>query len=219
MVKVYLPSLRKPESNHSNYCNNYSILNKLSIITSTKTLTFLVSFEAFGTELARIGTGSHIKQKPEGISFGRTTNKYELWTELVKHFQLETPYLAPFMHNPADILIANFYPYNEFIAIHPRPFLRPSGETETIFNIGAIAPSLIGMSFEVLILKVISRIPICPNTLVGDEIIIVSFIQPSVHYGFLLLLGRLVVPRIGNKAHIYIILELHNELFGKMLIL
>ena len=76
MVKVYLPSLRKPESNHSNYFNNYAILNKLSIITSTKTLTFLVSFESFGTELARIGMGSHIKQKPEGNPFGRTINNY-----------------------------------------------------------------------------------------------------------------------------------------------
>ena len=71
---MYLPSLRKPESNYSNYCNNYAILNNLSRITSTKTLNFLVGFESFGTELARIGTGSHIKQKPEGNPFGRTIN-------------------------------------------------------------------------------------------------------------------------------------------------
>ena len=71
---AYSPSLRMPESNHSNYCNNYATLNKLSGITSTKTLNILVGFESFGTELARIGTGSHIKQKPEGNSFGRTIN-------------------------------------------------------------------------------------------------------------------------------------------------
>ena len=76
MVKVYLPSLRKPESNHSNYCNNYAILNKLSIITSTKTLNSLVGFEWFGTELALIGTGNEGTKKPEGISFGRTINNY-----------------------------------------------------------------------------------------------------------------------------------------------
>ena len=74
---MYLPSLRMPESNHSNYCNNYAILNKLSGITSTKTLNFLIGFERFGTGFARIGTGSHIKQKPEGNPFGRTINKYD----------------------------------------------------------------------------------------------------------------------------------------------
>ena len=42
---AYSPSLRMPESNHSNYCNNYATLNKLSGITSTKTLTFSDSFE------------------------------------------------------------------------------------------------------------------------------------------------------------------------------
>ena len=66
-----------PESIYSNYCNNYAILNKLSRITSTKTLNFSVSFEEFGMKLASIGTGSHIKQKPEGNPFGRTINKYD----------------------------------------------------------------------------------------------------------------------------------------------
>ena len=144
-----------PESNHFNYCNNYAILNKLSSITSTKTLNFLVGFERFGTGFARIGTGNHIKQKPEGNPFGRTiNNKYELQTALVENLHLETPYLSAIVHNPADILIADFYPHNEFIAICPCPLLRPSGESETKFIIGAIAPSLIGFPFEVLILKV-----------------------------------------------------------------
>ena len=58
-----------PESNHSNYFNNYAILNKLSRITSTKTLTFLVGFEWFGTELAHIGMGNKEIKKPEGVSF------------------------------------------------------------------------------------------------------------------------------------------------------
>ena len=31
----------------------------------------------FGTELASIGTGNEETKKPEGISFGRTTNKYD----------------------------------------------------------------------------------------------------------------------------------------------
>ena len=37
----------------------------------------IIFFEgSFGTELASIGTGSQIKQKPEGVSFGRTINNY-----------------------------------------------------------------------------------------------------------------------------------------------
>ena len=31
----------------------------------------------FGTGLALIGTGNEGTKKPEGISFGRTTNKYD----------------------------------------------------------------------------------------------------------------------------------------------
>ena len=73
---------------------------------------------------------------------------------LVKDFHLETPYLSPIVHNPADILIADFYPNNEFIAVIPCPLLRPSGESETTFIIGTIAPSLVSVSFKVLILKV-----------------------------------------------------------------
>ena len=95
---------------------------------------------------------------------------------LVKNFNLETPYLSAIVHHPADIFVANFNPYNEFITILPCFLLRPSGESVTIFVIGAIAPSLIGMPFKILILKVISRIPITSNALVGDEIIIVALI-------------------------------------------
>ena len=41
----------------------------------TKKISF---FEGgFGTELASIGTGNEETKKPEGISFGRTTNKYD----------------------------------------------------------------------------------------------------------------------------------------------
>ena len=64
---AYSPSLRMPESNHSNYCNNYATLNKLSGITSTKTLNFSVSFEWFGMKLARIGTGVPYKKKGWGF--------------------------------------------------------------------------------------------------------------------------------------------------------
>ena len=74
MLRVHFPSLRKPESIYSNYFNNYAILNELSRIISTKTLTFSVNFEAFGTELACIGTGNKEIKKPEGGSFGRTIN-------------------------------------------------------------------------------------------------------------------------------------------------
>ena len=143
-----------PESNHSNYCNNYAILNKLSSITSTKTLNFLIGFERFGTGFARIGTGNHIKQKPEGNPFGRTiNNKYELQTASVKNLHLEAPYLSAIVHHPADIFIPNFNSYNKFLAVIPRPRFRPSGESETILIGRTIAPSLICMPFKVLILK------------------------------------------------------------------
>ena len=143
-----------PESNHSNYCNNYAILNKLSSITSTKTLNFLVGFERFGTGFARIGTGNHIKQKPEGNPFGRTiNNKYELQTASVKNFHFETPYLPAIVDYPANIFIADFHPHNEFVAILPRIFLRPSGKAVTTFIGRTITPSFVGVSFKVLILK------------------------------------------------------------------
>ena len=73
---------------------------------------------------------------------------------LVKDFHLETPYLTALVHNPADVLIADFYPHNEFAAIVPCPILRPSGEPESVFIGGAIAPRFVSVSFEVLILKV-----------------------------------------------------------------
>ena len=38
----------------------------------------IIFFEGgFGTELASIGMGNEETKKPEGISFGRTTNKYD----------------------------------------------------------------------------------------------------------------------------------------------
>ena len=119
---------------------------------------------------------------------------------LVKHIQLETSYLATIVDNSADIFIANFHPYKEFVTIFPCFLLRPSGESETIFIGRTIAPSFVSLAFKILILKVISRIPICPNALVGNEIIIVAFIQSSVHYCLLLLLGGYVVPRIKEAA-------------------
>ena len=73
----------------------------------------------------------------------------------VKNLYLETPYLTTIVDNPADIFISNLYPHNEFLAILPRPFLRPSGETETAFLGRTIAPSLVSVPFKVLILKVI----------------------------------------------------------------
>ena len=72
----------------------------------------------------------------------------------VKNFHLEAPYLSAIVDNPTDIFIANLYPYNKFIAILPCLILRPSGESETAFFGRTIAPSLIGMPFEVLILKI-----------------------------------------------------------------
>ena len=79
---------------------------------------------------------------------------YELQTASVKNFNLETSYLSAIVDNSADIFIANLHPHNEFIAIIFCPFLRPCGEPKTIFIVGAIAPSLIGFPFKVLILKV-----------------------------------------------------------------
>ena len=95
----------------------------------------------------------YIKEKAGDFSFSLSV-KYELWNELVKNFHLEASYLSAIMDNPADIFIANFHPYNEFIAILHRIILRPSGEPETIFIVRAIAPSLIGVPLEVLIQKV-----------------------------------------------------------------
>ena len=98
---------------------------------------------------------NHIKKRKAGDFSFNLSVKYELWNELVKNFHLETSYLATIVDNPADIFIANFYPHNEFVAIPPCPFLRPSGETETAFLGRTIAPSFISLTFEVLILKVI----------------------------------------------------------------
>ena len=134
----------------------YSTIPKVSTIYFKQTTQiFLARFECFGTGFARIGTGSHIKQKPEGISFGQTiNNKYEPQTALVKNLNLETPYLSAIVHNPADIFIANFYPHNEFLAILPRPLLRPSGEAVTILIGRTITPSFVSVPFEVLRQKV-----------------------------------------------------------------
>ena len=96
----------------------------------------------------------HIKEKGWGFLL-QPFSKYELWNELVKHFQLETPYLSTIVDNPADIFIADFHPYHKFIAVIPCPRLRPSGETETAFLGRAIAPSFVRFPFKILILKVI----------------------------------------------------------------
>ena len=63
---------------------------------------------------------------------------------LVKHIQLETSYLATIVDNSADIFMANFHPYNEFIAVISCPFLRLSGESETTIIGRAITPRFIG---------------------------------------------------------------------------
>ena len=42
-----------------------------------KTKKYLFFSMWFGTGLALIGTGNEGTKKPEGISFGRTTNKYD----------------------------------------------------------------------------------------------------------------------------------------------
>ena len=94
----------------------------------------------------------------------------------VKNFHLEAPYLSAIVDNPTDIFIANLYPYNKFIAIFPCLILRPSGKSETTIIGRAIAPSFVRFPFKVLILTVILGTPICPNALVGDEVIIVAFI-------------------------------------------
>ena len=134
------------------YFHSSSFFHSFSIF--LKNLSSGISIR-FGTELASIGTGNEGTKKPEGNSFGRTTNnKYELWTTLVKNFHLEASYLSAIVDNSANILIADFYPNNEFIAVIPCPILRPCRESETIFIIGTIAPSLVSVSFEVLILKV-----------------------------------------------------------------
>ena len=73
----------------------------------------------------------------------------------VKNFHLEAPYLSAIVDNPADIFIANLYPYNKFIAILPCLILRPSGKSETTIIGRAIAPSFVSFPLEILILKVI----------------------------------------------------------------
>ena len=131
-----------------------TIPNVFNDLFSKKYKNFLIRFEQFGTGLALIGTGNKEIKKPEGNPFGRTINNYELWTTLVKNFNLETPYLAAIVDNPADIFVANFYPHNKFIAITPRPLFRPSGESATIFITGTITPSFISIPLDILILKV-----------------------------------------------------------------
>ena len=79
---------------------------------------------------------------------------YELQTASVKNFHLEASYLATIVDNPSDILIANLYSHNEFLAILPRPLLRPSGEAVTILIGRTITPSFVSVPFEVLIQKV-----------------------------------------------------------------
>ena len=179
-----------------------------------------ISFKKMGLvrNLHQLERVTREKKKAGDFSFS-LSSKYELWTALVKDFQFETPYLAAIVDNPADIFISYFHPYHKFIAIYPCHSLRPSGESETILIIGAITPSLIGMPFKVLILKVISRIPICPNSLVGYELVFVAFVQSRIHHRLLLLLGGYVVPRISNQSHIHPILELLNEILRKSLIL
>ena len=48
--------------------------NILTIYFKKNTKIFLSNFEPFGTELAHIGMGNEEIKKPEGISFGQTTN-------------------------------------------------------------------------------------------------------------------------------------------------
>ena len=117
----------------------------------------------------------HIKEKGWGFLL-QPFSKYELWNELVKNFHLEAPYLTAIVDNPADIFIANFHPHHKFIAILPCPFLRPSGKSEATIIGRAIAPRFVSLTFKVLILKVIIRIPIAPNTLIGYEVVFVAFI-------------------------------------------
>ena len=104
-------------------------------------------------KLARIGMGEPYKKKGWGFLL-QPFSKYELWTALVKNFNLEAPYLSAIVDNPADILISYFHSYNELAAISLCALLRPSGEAVTVFRVGTIAPSFINVPFEVLILKV-----------------------------------------------------------------
>ena len=54
--------------------NKNDISKYFNDLFSKNTKIFLPGFESFGTELAHIGMGNDGIKKPEGISFGQTTN-------------------------------------------------------------------------------------------------------------------------------------------------